>query len=435
MKKIVKLSVATDMLMGMSAVSAQADDGVNVLSDIYVKGEIRPRYEMVDTNNATANANAVTNRLVIGVGGKLGGSDIFSAYAEMTDVHSLNDGNYNALDNSKGADAADNNIVADSEQTRLTQAYIDIKPMDGLLIRYGRQMINLGDQRFVGAVGWRQMPQTYDATLLSFSPTKEINLSTVYATKVNTIFQDFDHPTDPAKDKVSGFQTATSLTNLSYRTKGLDITAYAYLISSISDTYGAYVKGSVPVSDGIKVSYRAEYAVQTDASLETENQGKPDCDSDYIHANLGVNMSGILFGVDYMMQSADDDNTVAGAGTTNKAFKTPLGTNHKFNGWADQFLATPENGLEDISAMAGYKAKDFGTFKVIYHKFASDDKSIDYGSEVDAVYVNKIPGVKGLKGMLKYADYNGDDSTASGNPKATDTQKFWVMLDYKFASK
>jgi hypothetical protein len=51
--------------------------------------------------------------------------------------------------------------------------------------------------------------------------------------------------------------------------------------------------------------------------------------------------------------------------------------------------------------------------------------------------------------MLKFADYNGDDKGGSYfdsddltedeykkiNPKATDVQKFWVMLDYKFTSK
>jgi len=435
MKKIVKLSLATAMLMGMSSVQAAdvSADGMSILDGVYVKGEVRPRYEMVDqdnNNNAKNpdNANALTNRLVIGVGSdSLFGTDMLGAYAEMTDVHNVND-NYNSTENGRTNHA----VVADPEQTRLTQAYIDIKPIDGLLIRYGRQMINLGDQRFVGAVGWRQMPQTYDATLLSYSPTDAINLSTVWATKVNTIFAD-KKGTTYGND---GADTRTSLTNLSYRpSKALDITGYAYLIGSHSDTYGAYVKGAVPVTDGIKLSYRAEYAIQTDASLENNAAGsvKPDADSDYIHLDLGLNMSGFLVGAAYMMQSADDDN--GKVGFTNKAFSTPLGTNHKYGGWADQFLGTPANGLEDISVMAGYKAKGFGTFKVIAHQFQSDENSIDYGTEIDAVYVNKIPGVKGLKGLLKFAQYDADDSALSGNPKAADVTKFWVMLDYKFSSK
>jgi len=271
------------------------------------------------------------------------------------------------------------------------------------------------------------MPQTYDATLLSVTMGK-VNLSTVYATQVNTIFAD-------SATKNNSFDTKTSLTNLSYRTKGLDITGYAYLIGSHSDTYGAYVKGTVPVSDGIKVNYRAEYAIQTDASLETNNDTKPDSDSDYMHLNLGVNMSGILIGASYMMQSADDDNDGTQGTAGNKAFTTPLGTNHKYGGWADQFLGTPADGLEDISIMAGYKAKGFGTFKVIGHQFTSDENSIAYGTEIDAVYVNKIPGVKGLKGLLKFAQFDADDKINGAPGKGTDVTKFWVILDYKFSSK
>ena len=98
MKKIVKLSVATAMLMGMASVQAAdvAVDGVNLLSNVKVKGEIRPRYEMVDADNGTANANAVTNRFVLGVSADIGDSDMFSGYVEMTDVHSLNNNNYNS---------------------------------------------------------------------------------------------------------------------------------------------------------------------------------------------------------------------------------------------------------------------------------------------------------------------------------------------------
>jgi hypothetical protein len=150
-----------------------------------------------------------------------------------------------------------------------------------------------------------------------------------------------------------------------------------------------------------------------------------------------MNMSGILAGIGYEVQSGMTDSEAADFdnGGDNKTFSTPLGTNHKFNGWADMFLNTPDFGLEDANVYVGYKSKSFGTFKVVYHDFQSAEENIDYGTEWDAVYTRAIPGVKGLKGMLKYADYNGDDSLSSGNLYAADAQKFWVMLDYKFTSK
>ena len=53
-------------------------------------------------------------------------------------------------------------------------------------------------------------------------------------------------------------------------------------------------------------------------------------------------------------------------------FLTPLATLHKFNGWADQFLVTPDNGLAG-PAYAEANAKFLkGTWRIIYHDFSAD---------------------------------------------------------------
>ena len=98
---------------------------------------------------------------------------------------------------------------------------------------------------------------------------------------------------------------------------------------------------------------------------------------------------------------------------------------------------SPLAGLVDANVMLGYASKDLGTFKVIYHDFSSDKGSIDYGTEVDAIYTRAVPGVKGLSGMLKYANYKGKDSVAEGNYATTamDRSIFWAMATYAFASK
>jgi len=118
-------------------------------------------------------------------------------------------------------------------------------------------------------------------------------------------------------------------------------------------------------------------------------------------------------------------------------FTTPYATLHGKNGWADTFLATPVKGLEDLSFNVGYNAGELGSLKVVYHDYSSEVGSIDYGTEINAVYKNKIPGVNGVTGMLKYASYNADDTVAQGSytAQATDNDKIWLMLGYKFASK
>ncbi len=118
----------------------------------------------------------------------------------------------------------------------------------------------------------------------------------------------------------------------------------------------------------------------------------------------------------------------------NTAFSTPLATLHAHNGWADKFLSTPAQGLVDLSVMVGYKAKGFGVAKAIYHDFSSDVGSVNYGTELDLLYKNAIPGIKNLNGLIKAASYSGGDSVTSGNSAALATDKtiVWVMMDYKF---
>jgi len=430
MKNVIKMSLVAAVVAGMSSVSAQAADGINIFENVKVKGEIRPRYEMVDTDNTTNNANALTNRLVLGVGADIAGMDWLSTYVEMTDVHAVNPNNYKSTAN--GSASGNVNVVADPEQTRVTQAYLDFK-YNKTTLRAGRQMVNLDNQRFVGAVGWRQMPQTYNAISIFDNTIENLNLAAVYVTQVNTIFADYTDPVDVTKNKRNSFDTETLLLNAKYKAMdALTIAAYGYMLENFADTYGIALTGKPKLGDGITLNYRAEYAMMTDASF-TENPtlDEDKADADYMNLELGVNVNGILAGIGYELQSGKADSDTS---TDNKTFSTPLGTNHGHNGWADQFLSTPEQGLVDMDIMVGYKSKQLGVLKAIYHEFTSDEDSIDYGTEFDLLYKRAIPGVKGLTGMLKYADYSADDSAASGNPKATDVQKFWVMLDYKFSN-
>jgi alginate export protein len=412
MKNVIKMSLATAMMMSLGTVSAQADDGISIFEDVKVSGEIRPRYEFVEEDNAKPNANALTNRLVLGVSADLLGTDWLSTYVEMTDVHNLND-NYNST-----ANGQPNSIVADPEQTRLTQSYLDLKYKKTKL-RYGRQMFNLDNLRFIGAVAWRQMPQTYDATTIFDSSIEGLDLMASYVTQVNTI-------TTATKDQDS------VLLNAKYKAMdALTVTGYGYLLENFGDTYGIALTGKPKISDTLTLNYRAEYAMMGDASLtESPTALQENADADYYNLELGMNMSGILAGINYEVQSGDNDLTDG----ENNTFSTPYGTNHAHNGWADKFLATPTQGLVDLNVMVGYTNKELGVLKAIYHDFSSDVDSLDYGKEIDLLYKRAIPGVKGLVGMLKYADFNSDNSGATLTGGDVDTQKFWVMLDYKFSN-
>ncbi len=109
---------------------------------------------------------------------------------------------------------------------------------------------------------------------------------------------------------------------------------------------------------------------------------------------------------------------LGGSGGPGEAFQTPLATLHSFNGWADKFLTTPDDGLNDSyvsleTTLAKVKCQ------IVWHSFNADQGSDHYGDEFDAAV--SYPLRKELVVGMKYADYDADDF-------ATDTRKFWVWL-------
>jgi hypothetical protein len=112
-----------------------------------------------------------------------------------------------------------------------------------------------------------------------------------------------------------------------------------------------------------------------------------------------------------------------------KGFATPLATLHRFQGWADKFLATPVNGLADKYVNVGYTRKGMGVFETValtasWHDFSSDIASIDYGSELDLQLTARY---RRFSGTLKLADY---DAAATTPLAVRDTRKLWAQLDY-----
>ncbi len=101
-----------------------------------------------------------------------------------------------------------------------------------------------------------------------------------------------------------------------------------------------------------------------------------------------------------------------------QGFVTPLATLHKFQGWADVFLATPADGVEDIYVGVNGQVGDL-SLGAYYHDFSADEGGDDYGRELDLVAT--YPLNQYFKAQLKYADYNADDY-------AVDTRKLWFTL-------
>lgn len=393
----------TGLLFGtvMACGSALAADTLTqAFSEGTPYGDFRLRYENVDQDNALKDGNALTLRTRLGY--KTGTFEGVSGVLEFEDSRVVvNVDDYNDT----LGQHTDHSVIADPETTEVDQAFLQYS-QSGLTARGGRQVITFDNQRFVGAVGWRQDRQTFDGARLGYAQ-GDVSFDYAYITNRNRIFAE-------ARDQAA----KDNLMHASYVSPLGTVTGYAYLleldnhIDNGLDTYGLRFSGKTDVDD-LGLVYELEYATQE------ADSGGSDAEADYYRALLGLNAKGMTFSVAYEVLGSDD-------GTY--GFATPLATLHAFNGWADQFLATPAGGLQDLMATAVIPMAG-GKWVLAYHDFSADDDSAGYddlGSEVDVAY-NRGFG-EHYYGGLKYAAYMAGDASAG----KVDTNKLWVTLGARF---
>ena len=401
-----------------SATLAQGAFAAEELSNLFTQGkptlDARYRFENVDQNNDLRDANAQTLRTRAGFqSGQWYG---LSGLLEVDNVSRIGDDAYNSTRNGQKEYA----VVADPDGTEVNQALLRYDHKLGSAV-LGRQRINLDNQRFIGSVAWRQNEQTFDGALTQLKPIDGLTLSYAYLDQVNTVFGPdngrYDNVTNPAN--IDGH---SHLINAQYVfMPQLTATAYSYLLdldniavaptaaegTLSSQTSGLRLNGVVA-----GVSYALEYAQQKDYG-----DNPLELDSEYYLAELGYTLKGVQLKAGYEVLGGDN-------GSGNRAFQTPLATKHAFQGWADQFLTTPADGIED--AYVGVTAPLLGgTLQAWYHDFSTEQGSDEYGNEIDLSYAHPIPGVKGLVGLLKYATYDSDDKA-----RTVDTDKVWLQLQY-----
>jgi hypothetical protein len=412
MKKILISTVALTAIIGSTNIVSAAD-GINIFNDIKLKGEIRPRYEMANVDKpSTKTANAFTARTHLTITTGLFKIENLSATIGIQSVNNFGYTSYNSTNNGN----TQYDVIKDPQFAMLSEASLDYKVAKTAL-HGGRSQLNLDNQRFIGTVGWRQIERSYDTISATSTDIENLELMVAYLYGYQGV------GATPTTD------TSSVLLHAKYKVMDeLTVTAYDYMLASKNDTIGLALTGNINV--GAKLDYRAEYAIQKDPTMEYQVKNVK-ADATYYNLDLGANISGLLAGINYEVLSGTD-------GVDGKTTFTPLlGTNHKFNGWADMFYVanSPLGGLKDANIRLGYTAAGLGKLLAIYHDFKANVNMVsatgttdNLGSEFDILYANAIPGVNGLSGLIKYASYSKGDATGYTNNK----QVAWVQLDYKF---
>ncbi|WP_345975525.1 hypothetical protein [Sulfurimonas sp. HSL3-7] len=424
---ILSLAAITLLAATPSSLSA-ADEGFNIFSEVKFSGELRPRYQFTDAETSTKDAgNQVTNRTNLNFTAKLLEIDGLSGTMEL-----------NAVNDFGTEQSSDAQVGGEATVAKISQANIAYSAAGATGI-VGRKTVNIDNQRFVGSVGWKQNFQTLDLAAVAYG-VGDFNLLVAYVYAVNAIGDDgHDYGVNTSYvGTTSSGRTNSAVVNASYKIADpIKVTAYAYLLGSYSDTYGVAATGNVAVTDTVKLDYRAEVAMQTQATLETVDgvSGDTSLFGDAMYANLdvGANISGFLAGINYEYLGGAD----LGDADTSQ-FQTPLATKHKFNGWADQFLSTPTTGLADFNLRGGYASKPVGKVLAVYHMYNSVEDGLTskagdaYGSEIDLLYTRSVPGVNGLNALVKGAYFMNDDAINGATSYNGNKTLAWLQLDYKF---
>ena len=371
----------------------------------------RYRYEVVDQANRAQSAYASTFRLRAGYETASFNGAFAGIEGELT----------RELGNNRRSDGVTNiaslPVIPDPDSEVLNRAYVgwtrpDDDGLSGQRVVLGRQRITYDNERWVGPGAFRQNDQTFDALAAEGRVLPNVSVRYAYVDRVNRILGNNPGGHWGSDSHLLGVSTNATPFGIT--------TAYAYLLDLhpvprlSSATFGVRYDALVQYRDDLAFGLEAEVARQTDYAANPNNYA-------VTYAFLQP-----------MVKWNDDTIFAAGwehlGGNGVDAVQTPLATLHRHNGWADVFLNTPPNGLQDLYVRFMQELPDVSFVKtpkvdLRFHDFHATHGSAHYGTEWDAD-VNFTVLSRATLGM-RFAHY---DAKAFD----TDTTKLWLYLEVQY---
>lgn len=369
-------------------------------TEVFLNGRLR--FEGADQDGKSGAAVAsLRNRFGL-KSGKVSG---FSVLAEGEHTWILsNTSDYSPFPSSSRS------VIADPDNFDLNRLQLDYTLLEDTDFSLGRQYINHGDQRFVGAIAWRQNDQTFDAVSVTNNTIDGLSLTYSYANQVNRIFG-----TNAPSGALSRWHGDVHMMRGNYSACSIGtLSGFAYLmdfenaVAASTNTYGAELQGSQKLSEALP---ELHYLVTT--ALQNGVGDNASYEEYYFRGDLSVKSMPVKGGLGFEWMTGDGTNS----------FIFPLGTNHKFGGFADAFLTTPPSGLQDYYAWLGGKCPMDINHKLIFHHFSTDSGHDFIGYEFD--YVAKKVLTENTSVLMKLAHLEGSRTVK-------DVQRASVQLDYSF---
>lgn len=414
-KTLAALTAITAMMLPATALAQPAGKPIFGL---------RLRYEDVHQANIPRKAQALTLRTVAGWETALWRG--FTGLVEVEDVRALSE---RYAVNAPGAQGAPLNgaakarypIVNDSPGTELNRAQLIWSAGPAFSATIGRQRIAFDDQRFIGAVAWRQDEQTFDAARADIA-IGQIRATYAYIDRVNRVLGE-------ARDWRSASHLATASLPIS---EAVRLQAFVYALdfknaaANSSLTRGVKASGRVGLR-GAQLAYEATHARQ----------------SDWANAASGY---GLEFWAGALSASASIYTARLGyerlEGNGARGFTMPLATAHNFNGWSDAFVQPLGvnkgfvDGLKDlnlsVAARPRLRLSRLSKIDLVvrYHDFTAERTGVNLGHEWNAQAQAAI--TPRLSAAVKYADFQRAQSIAAGAAAPPPSRKkLWLTVEYR----
>lgn len=367
-------------------------DGVTV--------DLRYRLAHIDQVGYAHPADANTLRLTLGYLWQPAAQ--WSAYVEGTDVESLFGGHYNSGANGR------NNLPAEGDppSSEISSAWVGYDSGD-VIVRVGRQYVNLDNQRFFTSGLWRQNPQSFDALALAWRPHAGTTLRYLYLDHAQRSVG-HDYPDSAQRE----WSLAGHLLHADQDLPLGKLTLYDYLVENRTQA-----RNSLRTA-GLRWTGEREFgATQLGWTAEIARQNSWRNNPQVYAADY--HLGEITYGYARLAVKVGDE-VLGGNGRV--AFSAPYGSNHGFNGWTSQFRNVPANGLDDrYVGIFGAIAPRLG-WAITNHNFFAERGSRRYGSELDA--------------QLKYAvwqevDVEIDYATYHSNGFAASERVLWLAVEYR----
>lgn len=378
--------------------------------DARILFNVRTRYSYADFESFERDAHGVTFRLRAGFeSGALFDTTITAELDFVRGIHQ----DFNSTLNGKTVFP----VVADPDIAELNRFFLANKSLPETTLLLGRQRIAHGDHRFVGNVGWRQNEQTYDAVRLVNKSIPAVTIDVSYVDQVNRIFG--------RRSAQGRFASESYLVRADYEKQigawNIKSSAFAYLLDFENPATVAALRNSTQTYGGNLGIVRGPMTLSGSFANQTAyGENNNPIDLNYYKAEGGVRWGNftVKTGVE----------TLGGDGAN--GFSTPLATLHKFNGFADVFLVTPSNGLQDIYTHIGYQKMNVGPIAMIraearYHHFSADESDEKYGDEFDVLLVGRLKRMNRVKYVVKYANFR---STGFGE----DVERLTFQVEFQY---